>query len=164
MMARVRGVIARSAASRSIKPVPGTESTSTGVAPACSTALAEATKVMAGTSTSSPGPIPRTWSERISAAVHEETQRQSGTPRYSSSACSKARTLGPVPTQPERSESTTSAISSSPIIGLPKTRKLSRTAMCALVLAGRRLAGRFQPALADKAGHKQVVSVIGRLL
>ncbi len=126
MIARVAGVIAASAASRSINPVPGTESTSTGVAPACSTALAEATKVIAGTSTSSPGPIPSTSIARNSAAVHDETQRQWGTPIYSASIASNRCTFGPVPTHPERSESTTSAISSSPITGLPKTRNSSR--------------------------------------
>ena len=55
--------------------MPGSESTSTGVAPACSTAFAEATNVIAGTSTSSPGPIPSTCIASISAAVHDETQR-----------------------------------------------------------------------------------------
>ena len=127
MIARVRGVIAASAASRSISPVPGTESTSTGVAPACSTALAEATNVIAGTSTSSPGPIPSTCSDRISAAVHEETQRQCGDADVLGEHLPRtAAPSGPVPTHPERSESTTSAISSSPITGLPKIRKLSR--------------------------------------
>src|SRR5437588_9484004 len=75
MIALVRDVIAARAASRSISPVPGSESTSTGVAPACSTALAEATNVIAGTSTSSSGPIPSTRIDRISAAVHEDTHR-----------------------------------------------------------------------------------------
>ena len=76
MIALVRSVTIDSAASRSIRPVPGTESTSTGLAPACSTALAEATNVIAGTSTSSPGPTARTCIARISAAVQEDTQRQ----------------------------------------------------------------------------------------
>ena len=76
MIARVRSVIAASAASRSMRPVPGTESTSTGRAPACSTAFAVATNVIAGISTSSPGPMPAACIDRISAAVHDETQRQ----------------------------------------------------------------------------------------
>ena len=127
MIAVVRGVIAASAASRSISPVPGSLSTSTGGAPACSTAFAEATNVIAGTSTSSPGPDPEDLIASISAAVHDETQRTCGTPTYSSSIRSKRCTFGPVPIQPERSESTTSAISASPITGLPKTRNSSRT-------------------------------------
>jgi hypothetical protein len=81
MIARVRLVIAASAASRSSNPVAGSQSTSTGVAPACSTALADATNVIAGTSTSSPGPTPSTCIDRISAAVQEETHRQCSTPR-----------------------------------------------------------------------------------
>ena len=76
MIALVRSVISDSAASRSIRPVPGTESTSTGRAPACSTALAVATNVIAGISTSWPGPICAACIDRISAAVHDETQRQ----------------------------------------------------------------------------------------
>ena len=100
------------------------------MAPACSTALAEATNVIAGISTSSPGPIPSTRSDRISAAVHDDTHRQWAAPTYSDSIPSNRCTFGPVPIQPERSESTTSAISASPIIGLPKTRKSSR--ICSL--------------------------------
>src|SRR5215218_4526916 len=111
MTARVRGVIAASTASRSISPVPGSLSTRTGVAPLCSTAFAEATKVIAG---------------RITSAVQDDTQRTFATPTYSSSARSKRATFGPVPTQPLRIESATSAISASPIDGLPKTRRLSR--------------------------------------
>lgn len=119
-------MIAAAAASRSISPVTGSQSTNTGVAPTCSTALADATNVIVGTITSSPRPIASTRRASISAAVHEDTQRACDAPTYSASICSKRWTLGPVPTHPDRSESTTSAISSSPITGLPKTRKLSR--------------------------------------
>ncbi len=80
MIARVRVVTAAAAASRSIRPVLGSESTSTGVAPECSTAFALATNVIAGTSTSSPRPIPSTRSARISAAVQDDTHRTSGAP------------------------------------------------------------------------------------
>jgi hypothetical protein len=45
---------------------------------------------------------------------------------YSDSIDSNCCTFGPVPTHPDRSESTTSAISCSPITGLPKIKKLSR--------------------------------------
>ena len=124
--ALVRGVIAASAASRSMRPWPGSLSTSTGVAPACSTAFAEATNVIAGTRTSSPGPMPSAMSASVSAAVHEARQRACGTSTYSDSMASNRCTFGPVPTQPERSESTTSAISASPIVGLPNIKKFSR--------------------------------------
>ena len=129
MIAFVRSVIAASAASRSIRPVTGSQSTSTGVAPACSTALADATKVIDGTITSSPGPTPSARIPRMSAAVQEAVHRTDDTPMYSSSIRSNRCTFGPVPIQPDRRQSTTSAISSSPITGLPKTRKSSRGAM-----------------------------------
>ena len=126
MIARVRGVIAAAAASRSIRPVPGSLSTRTGVAPTSSTALAVATNVIAGTSTSSPGPIAATWSASVSAAVHDDTQRTWLAPRCSSSARSKRLTFGPAVIHPERRESTTSAISSSPMSGVARGRKVSR--------------------------------------
>ena len=126
MIALVAGPTAASAASRSMRPVPGSESIITGVAPVCSTALADATKVIVGTSTSSPGPIPSTRSASISAAVHDDRHRASATPVYSLSISSKRWTFGPVPTHPDRRHATTSAISSSPINGLPKTKNSSR--------------------------------------
>ena len=75
MIAFVRSVIAASTASRSIRPVPGSESTNTGVAPVCRIALAEAAKVIVGTITSSPSPTSSASSPSISAAVQEERQR-----------------------------------------------------------------------------------------
>jgi hypothetical protein len=81
--------------------------------------LAEATNVIAGTSTSSPGPMSSACIAEISAAVHEDTHRVNGAPTYADSMSSNRCTRGPVPTQPERSVSTTSAISASPIVGRP---------------------------------------------
>lgn len=62
----------------------------------------------------------------MSAAVQEDTHRQYGVCTYCASSCSKRWTFGPVPIHPERRESTTSAISESPIVGRPKIKKLSR--------------------------------------
>ena len=59
--------------------------------------------------------------------MHDARQRTWGAPTYLPSACSNRATFGPVPIQPLRSESTTSAISASPIVGLPKTRKSRST-------------------------------------
>src|SRR5262249_42949906 len=77
--------------------------------------------------TSSPGPTPRTFMPIVRAAVQEPAQRACATPVYASIIRSNRSTLGPVPIQPDRSESATSAISSSPMSGLPKTRNSSRT-------------------------------------
>src|SRR5439155_14511273 len=58
---------------------------------------------------------------RNSAAEHELGATACSAPTYSRNAPSKRATFGPVPSQPARSEPTTSAISSSPMAGLPKT-------------------------------------------
>ena len=57
-IAFVRWVIAASTAAGSMLAVSGSTSASTGVAPVWETASAVAMKVLAGTMTSSPGPIP----------------------------------------------------------------------------------------------------------
>ena len=109
-----------SAASRSMSPVPGSQSTSTGVAPACSMALADATNVIDGTSTSSPGPC-RGRAARGSAPPCTTPRRRAGRRLV---ARPRARTgdlrTGPNPARAQRS--TTSSISASSIRGLPKTR------------------------------------------
>ena len=64
MIARVRGVMARSAASGSRLKVSGSMSANTGVAPHCHTELAVAMKDSDGTITSSPGPTPDAYSAR----------------------------------------------------------------------------------------------------
>ena len=58
MMAQVRGVIAASMRCGSMLWVCSSGSTGTGVAPACVTASQVAMKVLDGTITSSPGPMP----------------------------------------------------------------------------------------------------------
>ena len=98
----------------------------TGVAPTCSTAFAEATNVIAGRRTSSPGPTPRQMSPRNKAAVHDETQRTCETPRYSPSISSKRWTFGPVPIQPRSSEFDHFGYFLRPMSGLPKIKNSSR--------------------------------------
>ena len=77
--------------------------------------------------TSSPGATPLTSIERCKPAVHELTALAYPHPMYSRKSSSKRLTFGPVDSQPERSESMTSAISGSSIIGLPNTRNSERT-------------------------------------
>ncbi len=90
-------------------------------------ALTVATKVSGVVMTSSPGPIPRVSMARCRAAVHELTARAAGAPLASRNSSSKARVLGPVVIHPDFSESTTSAISSSPSCGGEKGIKVSLT-------------------------------------
>ena len=81
MMARVRGVMADSARSRSMLRVTGSTSTRTGRAPTRRTTFALAAKVMAGTITSSPGPMPQTCNATSRAPVAEVKVRTSLPPR-----------------------------------------------------------------------------------
>ena len=72
----------------------------------------------------------RDWSP----AVQELTAMACGAPTYSANAASKRLTFGPIVIQPERSESTTSAISSSPIDGSAYGRKVGRAALASAEL------------------------------
>ena len=67
--------------------------------------------------TSSPAPIPKACKAIWSPAVQEFTAIACVVPMYSAKSDSKRLTFGPMVIQPDRSESTTSAISSSPIEG-----------------------------------------------
>jgi hypothetical protein len=64
MIAFVFSLIRLSTARGRTLSVRGSQSTNTGVAPTCSTQLAEATKLKAGVITSSPGPTPRAARQR----------------------------------------------------------------------------------------------------
>ncbi|KAF5041004.1 hypothetical protein DSECCO2_527490 [anaerobic digester metagenome] len=75
--------------------------------------MAVAAKVMAGTSTSSPGRRPSTWHMACSAAVPLETATPQAAPAKRATASSKAGTTGPVVSQSERSTSATARMSSS---------------------------------------------------
>src|ERR1700755_3668277 len=101
MIARVRGVIARSAAVGSRLRVPGSTSANTGVAPQCQTALAVAMNDSDGTMTSSPGPTPDAYSARCSAVVQFVVAIACAAPTRAAKACSNAWTRGPWETQPD---------------------------------------------------------------
>ena len=75
--------------------------------------------------TSSPGPTPSARSDRCIAAVPEETATACFAPTYSANRRSSSAAFGPVVSQPERSVSATAAISSSPMAGGWKPRKVS---------------------------------------
>ena len=73
----------------------GSQSTSTGVAPARATASAVAMKVLAGTITSSPGPMPSARSASSNASVPLATPTQCGAPEKAAKAFSNSATSGP---------------------------------------------------------------------
>src|SRR5688572_1129565 len=100
-------------------------SANTGVAPVCTMTLAVAGHVIGVVITSSPGPTPSASSDRCIAAVPEVTARACFAPTYSANRRSSSAAFGPVVSQPERSVSATAAISSSPIAGGWKPRKVS---------------------------------------
>src|SRR5690606_29954577 len=110
------GVMARSTAAGSMQSVVGSTSTSTGVAPTCSTTLAVAAKVRVGTITSSPGPMPSATSATCRPAVQELSISEvpPGAPTYAPNCASNALVRGPVVIQSERSVAATSSTSSSP--------------------------------------------------
>ena len=80
MMARVRGVTARSTAAGSMFSVSGSTSTMTGVAPAWWMTCAVAQNVIVVVMTSSPGPMPAAASAICMAAVPELTARARSAP------------------------------------------------------------------------------------
>jgi hypothetical protein len=110
MIARVRGVIARSVASTSSVYVAGSMSTKTGVAPVIMIVVAEATNENAGVITSSPAPIPSAVKVRLSASVPDATPIAHGTPQTAASSCSSAR---PSPPSTNWLESSTRAVTAS---------------------------------------------------
>src|SRR5438309_11283809 len=85
--------------------------------------LTEAANVMGVVTTSAPGPIPSVTSAVWSPAVQELSASAPGAPRYAANSCSNRFAFGPVVIQVDRSVSTTSWISSSPIGGVANGRK-----------------------------------------
>ena len=79
---------------------------------------------------SSPWPRPDTIMARWSPAVQEWRAIAYLVPMYFLNMSSNLATLGPVESQPERRVSTTSFISASSILGLPKMRKFFRMGLC----------------------------------
>ena len=118
MIAFVRGVSLASRARASSCHVSGLESTKTGVAPQYFTALAVATKVRLGSSTSSSGPTPAAASARWRATVPFATAIPWTAPQKAANSRSNSPIKAPSELiQPERMASTTLASSSSPKTG-----------------------------------------------
>ena len=117
MIAFVRSVTSAGISAGSMLRSPSRTSQKTGVAPQCSITLAVAGHVIGLVITSSPGPTPTASSARWSAAVPEVTASTCSASRYAAMRSSSSAARGPVVSQPERSVSTTAAISSSPIAG-----------------------------------------------
>src|SRR5256884_8535496 len=116
-MARVRGVMAAATASGSMLYVASSTSTSTGVAPQYTTALAVAMNASVGQMTSSPGPTSSARRARCSATAQFETAIPSPAPTYSSNAASNSATSTPGVSHPLLSTATAAARSSSPRYG-----------------------------------------------
>ncbi|MCY1243760.1 hypothetical protein D9M69_277890 [compost metagenome] len=123
MIARVRGVIAASTASRSRLRVRGSMSTNTGRAPTAITTLAVATQVIGVVMTSSPGPISAMRSAISMVAEPLAKVRTARPPNRSESAASKACIFGPEVIQPDASTLPTSAMAAASISGRTKGRK-----------------------------------------
>src|SRR5919204_1206140 len=114
MTALVRGVRTLATASASSHgSVRLATSAKTGVAPVYAIALTVATKVIDGTTTSSPGPSPAPAQIRCSAAVPFVAASACGAPVYAANSRSSASVSGPMLSQPERYTSATAAMSSS---------------------------------------------------
>ena len=90
----------------------GSMSTMTGLAPQCSTIFAVAAYVIAGRSTSSPGPTPNHLKANSQAVVQLEKQRTRGDLRYVSRSFSNAFNSGPDVIHPERKTRSTAAMHS----------------------------------------------------
>jgi hypothetical protein len=120
MMARVRGVMAASTASRSMLRESSPTSTNTGRAPTRTITFAVATKLIAGVMTSSPAPIPQASSAISRPAVAEVWVRTGRPPRYADSSASSCATFGPLASHPPRSTSPTAAIVSASMLGRVK--------------------------------------------
>src|SRR6188508_3258392 len=125
-MTLVRGLRAAAIATGLMLRVSGSTSTSTGVAPTWWMTPTVAENVRGVVMTSSPGPTPRVARAVCRAAVQELTPRAAGAPTRAANSDSNRWDLGPVVIQPDRRVSTTSEISSSPIDGGEKARKLLR--------------------------------------
>ncbi len=115
--ARVAGPTAANAACGSRRYVSGRQSARTGRAPILATAPAVAMKVLAGTTTSSPGPTPLARRASSTASVPLPTPTQCATPPNSAYSRSKAATSSPpmnavfasTRSNPARTSSATSA-------------------------------------------------------
>src|SRR5712692_8735824 len=131
MIARAEVVCltASSTRSGSMLSVPGSTSTSRGRAPTCSITWTVEQKVIGVVITTSPGPMPSAARPTCMAPVQELNASAAGADTKLAKSLSKRLALGPVVIQPERSVSTTSAISSSPMEGGEKGRNVLRVSL-----------------------------------
>src|SRR3954470_12286764 len=113
----VRGVIAASTAAGSRFNVRGSTSAKTGAAPSKMKQFALEANEIGEVIASSPGPSPAIRASRCSPAVPLETAATYGAPIRSASSSSKRSIVGPSESRPERSTSSTSSSSRSPIQG-----------------------------------------------
>src|SRR5436190_447164 len=113
----VRSVIAASTAAGSRFSVRGSTSAKTGEAPSKMKQFADATNETGDVIASSPGPSPAMWQSRCRPAVPLESAAAYGAPTRSATRSSKRSIVGPRESRPERSTSSTSSSSRSPIQG-----------------------------------------------
>src|SRR5260221_94863 len=116
MIARVRGVMRASTSSARMHQQLGSASTSTGVAPARTTASAQEMIVNVGMMTSSPGSRASASMANSNAAVPLLTATPYARSQYDAHACSnRVRYVPADEIQPERSASMTASISGTPM-------------------------------------------------
>ncbi len=96
MMALVRGDSTARTVSGVMFWLSGSTSAKTGRAPHMTTVLADAMKLRGVTTTSSPGPMPRTCRARSSATVPFARAIPKRDPQARANSCSNARPSGPV--------------------------------------------------------------------
>ena len=105
MTARVRGLIAAASVAGVIRSVSSLTSAKRGVAPARTIAAALAMNVLAGTMTSSPGPMPSAVRVSCSASVPFATATAYSVPQKRAQLRSKDPTAGPPIYRPRSTES-----------------------------------------------------------
>ena len=135
-IAFVREVTAFSTWAGSILRSSSRTSTNTGHAPAWTTTFAVAGQVIGEVITSSPGAMPSATSARCIAAVPDESAIACRAPVSSASRRSSSAARGPLVSHPLVSVSVTAAISSGPIAGGWKERKVLRLAVRVVTLPG----------------------------
>src|ERR1051325_1540211 len=157
---RVRSPTAASAAETSMFQSASDISTGTGRPPACVTASRVATKVFAGTITSSPGSIPEAISPRRSASSPLASPIAVDVPTYSANASSNSRTAGPLMNAFESISAEKDSSSSSfraPCIA-PRSRKGTRiSTVSAIAISVSRLADELADVDARAAGLERLV-------
>src|ERR1043166_9083327 len=160
MTKRVRGVIAAATAATSRLESRSLGSRTTGRPPACVTASRVATKVFAGTITSSPGSSREAISPRRSASSPLASPIAVDVPTYSANASSNSRTAGPLMNAFESISAEKDSSSSSfraPCIA-PRSRKGTRiSTVSAIAISVSRLADELADVDARAVGLERLV-------